>query len=767
MIPSFYPVRERIEREAQDLATEGLTPEEMELACGITIGPPPIPKGTVDPTTGLLIKTSAELLATAKAVRYADNPYFSYPTMLAAELNDSSKSPFTASGGALWNSSNKPAIAVIGGGMSGLMTAWQLSKLGATVNVFEASAAPNGDTTSPQGAGRICPMNITAGDPNTRGEFGAMRFPDTSYMFWHYMSLMVSSATTYKAFPNPGKVPTLLSGESLISPFWKRGGLEIYSGSDSGFNLKSISDRHMNAFLGVIDEYFPYWTLQEVSQRMVNGLASIDPITQGYVNDFWQHMSKRFYNKSYRDFLKDYLFTDDEINIIGYLGVGTGGFKALFDTCVLDVMRLFVWSYDTEYSVPDLYKLPYGIKNKLIASQRVNGGGISYNTKVNNVFYSKTWGKYVLSFSTINGNEQWASDSFDYVVCAMTHKALANLLQAPRPSKWTDAIFATYAPTPVFPYNKTLHPNTLSAFYPDVANQQGMSSVKIFQTMGGPATTQMASDGPFSSITATNGTTYENKVRVVFGKTSATTPGAPVGVTYILPTGTTAFPSCSLAIGLQYSWGSDSVLLRSGLLASDPTVNSALNATGKYFGARWNGTVDSTLVGALYNRVQAKTSTTGVLNGATHPAYFAPYRTYHPVSTEGNFAIVDWDRVPYILMGFKLDKPGYGNPSINRFAAQAKNSSPPDLLSGGKWDYNGVPDATVNKLYFCGDSFSYYGGWVEGAFQSAMNVVAGIAYSSATTLGQKSLLSISATNLVDQALPPFPINLYPTGATYS
>lgn len=705
MIPSFYPVKYRLKGKIKSLRA--------------------------DPNTGLEIQTLQNLLDNAKKVRYPDLPHFSYPEMLAGEFSNQRTSPFTLNGSAFWTTGNKPRIAVVGGGMSGLLSAWQLSKLGASVDLFEASDEPNNTVANPQGAGRIKPVNITPGDQNTRVEFGAMRFPDTSYLFWHYLKVSkdLSLNQEFTEFPNPGKVPTYLSGDKSISPYWGPGGIEdLFHGVDGEPNYQDLQNKHIDAFIEVTAEGL---NLGEISEIMLGGSANPQQLTQ--VQKAWESLSKTYYNVSYHNFLVNKGFTSDEIRVLGYLGLGTGGFEPLFDTSVLDVMRLIVWNYAAEYAVPDLYTYPFALKEKLRESIDSNGGALNYSHSVGAVFYNQSSGKYHLQVNGSTSHETY----YDYVVLAMTHKAAYSLLtrQVLVPSR------------SVQPYSSG--PDSL--LRDDIRDQQAMSSVKIFQTMGGPDST--FSGGPFSSITPTQSVNYNQSLRVVFGKTGLD----PIGVSYMLPYGNDGVPRQRL-LGLQYSWGQDSVTLGNTLLAKDTQVSEQINAGGIAIGRHTvssSSLITFSVYGATQSRLVSKETTSNVINGTTHPNFFLPDRPPHsssPVVGEGYYAVVYWDKVPNINMGFKLDAPGKGMRSIYHFKKLA--TTPGSALLPGSWDTATAIDHSVKGLYFSGDSFSHYGGWVEGAFQAALNTVAGIVYAAADALGQKGQLSRHTIELIEQARTP-------------
>ncbi|NGO71838.1 flavin monoamine oxidase family protein, partial [Streptomyces boncukensis] len=81
-------------------------------------------------------------------------------------------------------------VAVIGGGLSGIVTAYELMKTGLKPVVYEAD----------QLGGRLRTASFDGADPSLTAEMGAMRFPPSSTAFWHYADLVGLES---HPFPNP------------------------------------------------------------------------------------------------------------------------------------------------------------------------------------------------------------------------------------------------------------------------------------------------------------------------------------------------------------------------------------------------------------------------------------------------------------------------------------------------------------------------------------------------------------------------------------
>src|SRR5882757_8817402 len=80
----------------------------------------------------------------------------------------------------LWNT----PVAIIGAGAAGLVAAYELLKIGVSPVVFEANPQRIGGRAYSQ------PFTDSDGEPSTTtfAEMGAMRFPPSGKLFFHYVS---------------------------------------------------------------------------------------------------------------------------------------------------------------------------------------------------------------------------------------------------------------------------------------------------------------------------------------------------------------------------------------------------------------------------------------------------------------------------------------------------------------------------------------------------------------------------------------------------
>ncbi|MFT6048187.1 MAG: hypothetical protein ACI9WC_003905, partial [Arenicella sp.] len=495
--------------------------------------PPPQPP--VDSETGLVQQTLNSFLTEGAGHAYIDNTNAVYSDIVAAEATNPLKSPFTSNGNPInWNG-NTPKVAVVGGGMSGLLTAYQLKKAGMTVTLYEAGSTP---TNGSIGAGRVAPTIVSGGGQSATGQLGAMRFPSNAYLFWHYMKTSGAAVATdtFTAFPNVGKVPTTFTGGDPdtagdeVKGVWNTGQAHSpASQTELPAAFQTISEKHAERF----NHYSPSGisiTVQDVADMIECGLTISDYKTQ--VDAFWAAAINELYNTSYHDFLSDssfdiggYHFTADRIKKVGYIGIGTGGFGPLFSRCALEIIRLFIWRYDNEFAVPNLGDLPKKLYDK------GNAAGVSYryNRQVKSFVYDVNTDSYIIR-STFVGLDSTTA-GFDYIVLAMTSQASKSLL-ANAQANFPVSSINNYTQNYIFPFydNRSEYSGLQSDIKRDLEGQDGMDSVKIFQTMSGPAS---GDTGANYLKVSPNNTAYDPRIKACFGNFNENDAGyAPLGLTY-------------------------------------------------------------------------------------------------------------------------------------------------------------------------------------------------------------------------------------------
>lgn len=677
---------------------------------------------TLQGQSGLKTETLAGLLARAKANRMIDgynNPecIVNYPEMLQEEFVDELHCPFTATKRAVDFQSldiKTPTVGVIGGGMSGLLTALQLIKAGFRVQLFESSPEPNSfDDLSM--AGRICTVKMNGKDESAV-ELGAMRFPARSYLFWHYAKYcgLLDDNSVLTEFPNPMVVPSSYNGETLSYGVWHAAAMELPD------EERRLQIAHLDHFRS----YTPNANLGTTSNIMNAIKTSSNPLG---VHRWWRAACKDLYGLSYQQFLER-KFSRDDIEKIGNIGLGTGGFAPLFGVSALEMMRLFVWDYSEEFAVSKLREYPIKLLEKIrkISSAYARHGRAnifleSYNSTVTRLYYSSVWKSYRIETSTPKGG---FSHGVDYVVLAMTHTAAAKLLNDSAANVANDIMYARddlWAPY----FDRRLEAGEIAK---SLRSQTMMSAVKYFHTMTGPA----GYDGRRYPYTITAG---EEPIRSVFGTFVPVDSGAVgIGTTYALPVSSPSawsgsFKTQKKAIGLHYSWGEESRKFGDRLksfLYLDAGVSYGIITYSFWMVTACSNLIKIGVHGRLHDM------SVGLMNKNSFGDLFMhDYGANNQGVTAR--AVVWWDRVPGVWGGFKLDDPNSGAHLVYAFRVLSYSVADAGVK---KSDWNKAPGTTYHEFYgvhpsskrcyFAGDSFSHYGGWVEGAFQSAINTTAGI-----------------------------------------
>ena len=209
-------------------------------------------------------------------------------------------------------------VAVIGGGLSGIVTAYELMKLGLRPVVYEADQIG--------GRMRSTPFD---GCPDLLAEMGAMRFPPSSTALFHYIDAV---GLTTRPFPNPLAAATPSTVVDL------KGEAHYARTLD---DLPPVYAEVSRAWHRTLEERAHLSEMQEaIRERDVTRIKEI-----------WDALVERYDNTTFYGFLCDSpafrSFRHREI--FGQVGFGTGGWDTDFPNSILEVLRVVFTGADDEH----------------------------------------------------------------------------------------------------------------------------------------------------------------------------------------------------------------------------------------------------------------------------------------------------------------------------------------------------------------------------------------------------------------------------------
>lgn len=272
-----------------------------------------------------------------------------YPANYAAVVRDN-PAPFAT----LTSAQQNTHVAIIGAGMSGLCALYELVRCGLKPDIYEASGRIGGrcytETFSGEAAGA---------DP---AEMGAMRFPDTAKLMWHYFKQAVPIMSpgqdnpVFQPFPNPGLVATALNVEGNTS-YW------ISEPNDPNFGLPNrvsiLGDQFDEVFAEETTVHVDkvnnvFWTLSDAAAALKK--PTLDPLDLDYLQVYWETIIERFDHVSLEMFVRSklqnvapFFWTESDVRLFKAVGFGTGGLGQDFPTSMVDFIRYDVWDYHALY----------------------------------------------------------------------------------------------------------------------------------------------------------------------------------------------------------------------------------------------------------------------------------------------------------------------------------------------------------------------------------------------------------------------------------
>jgi lysine 2-monooxygenase len=211
-------------------------------------------------------------------------------------------------------------VAIVGAGISGLVAAFELMKLGLRPVVYEASRI----------GGRLRSQRFGSTD-DIIAELGAMRFPPSSTALYHYFDLVGLETAP---FPNPLSPATPstvidLEGEVVyaetledLPPLFREVSLAwseaLEEGASFGAMQAAIRARDAAAIKAIWNPLIPIW-----DERTFYGFIAT---------------SKAFQRRSFR-----------HREVFGQVGFGTGGWDTDFPNSMLEILRVLYTDADSDH----------------------------------------------------------------------------------------------------------------------------------------------------------------------------------------------------------------------------------------------------------------------------------------------------------------------------------------------------------------------------------------------------------------------------------
>src|SRR5512136_950485 len=209
-------------------------------------------------------------------------------------------------------------VAIVGAGAAGLAAAYELMRIGLRPIIFEATERTGG---------RLYTRHFTEADGSPAqafAEMGAMRVPVSSRVFYHYANRFQLDHSI--PFPDPGQVDTLLCYRGQSS--WWEGG----TGVPEEFHTVQ---QNWNYFITpLIQKVHGVW-------RRGDWQA---------VERIWQTYIDRYKDKSFYQVIREEsaVWTIEDLNRFGALGIGTGGFGPLYHVGFMEILRIIIHEWETE-----------------------------------------------------------------------------------------------------------------------------------------------------------------------------------------------------------------------------------------------------------------------------------------------------------------------------------------------------------------------------------------------------------------------------------
>ncbi len=225
-------------------------------------------------------------------------------------------------------------VAIVGGGVAGMVAAYELMRLGLKPIIYEISRM----------GGRLRSVPFPK-SPGVVAELGGMRFPLSGSSLWKYINML---GLQTRPFPNPlsetaGSTVVELAGEAHFARTMD--------------DLPAIFHEVANAWETALENEA---NLGQIQAAMANRDAA-------EVHRLWDPIVKKWDDRTFYDFVA----TSPEFSslsyrhreVFGQVGFGTGGWDSDFPNSMLEILRVVMAAFedDQQYIVGGAEKIPRGI----------------------------------------------------------------------------------------------------------------------------------------------------------------------------------------------------------------------------------------------------------------------------------------------------------------------------------------------------------------------------------------------------------------------
>lgn len=302
------------------------------------------------------------------------------------------------------------SLGIIGGGLAGLASAFELRKLGFDITIFETQENRIG--------GRVYTHYFDK-EKRFYGEFGAMRIPVSHETTWHYINTFALKTR-----------PFIQNNENTF----------IYVRNKRARNDKNGRSVMENIYpefnLTPIERVTPWQKL--IGDALVNNLMKIKPEIRKeliQIKDDYSPIIKYIGSKSIREVLEKSGLSQEAIDLISGIAPFLGSFY--YNSYSENLIEEYTLDYAYRYKIVEgMINFPLSFYYSLLSEKpkeyssinEKNLGKVVWGNgkTVTGIFEDVKENKVMLEYTNSKSSEK-QSQAFDFVVCAIPFSSLRNL----------------------------------------------------------------------------------------------------------------------------------------------------------------------------------------------------------------------------------------------------------------------------------------------------------------------------------------------------